>query len=265
MRQMFSRPDWHISHCGALKAVVDWRRIPGAPKFMHGLRVLFISDLHITPATTPSNLESLIAQIESLAPDLLLLGGDYADAFTHTQRFFGALRELPPPPLGIFAVLGNNDREACPNLDILYAQAEAAGVRLLVNQSEVINLKGGYLHIAGIDEHRYGAPNSDGLYPKTPLPNTYRLLLSHYPCLPKILPDLILSGHTHGGQFNLLGITPYTLGFERILHCERAPEHIAGLLEMENFRLFVSKGVGASRIPLRIGVRPEINMLYFDD
>ena len=79
MHQFFSKPDWHFSRCGHLDAVVTRQRIAGAPAFMRGLSALFIADIHATARTTQSDLEALRAKITAIAPDLLLLGGDYAD------------------------------------------------------------------------------------------------------------------------------------------------------------------------------------------
>ena len=88
--------------------------------------------------------------------------------------------------------------------------------------------------------------------------------MSHYPKLPELLPDLMLSGHTHGGQFNLLGLTPFAIGFERLVSRKPHSRYIAGLHEQGGAQVLVTKGIGASRIPLRVGVRPEICLIRFD-
>ena len=118
------------------------------------------------------------------------------------------------------------------------------------------------LIVAGIDELKHGAPAFAGAYPAA-AEGRYRILLSHFPMLPEDAPELVLSGHTHGGQFTVMGLTPYAVGFEPRAH-ECGMRHvIAGLHWQGDARLLVSKGIGASRIPLRIGVRPEVNLLRF--
>ena len=74
----------------------------------------------------------------------------------------------------------------------------------------------------------------------------------------------MLAGHTHGGQFNFFGLTPFAIGFERI-GSQRglAPAMVSGARRFGQTMLVVSKGIGASRIPLRIGVRAEIHRLTF--
>ena len=117
--------------------------------------------------------------------------------------------------------------------------------------------------LGGMDEYRYGKPDGKGLFSED---DGYRILLSHYPILPDCAcpPDLMLSGHTHGGQFNLLGLTPYAIGFERIGRLGYlAPVMVSGFERFGRTALLVGKGIGASRIPLRVGVRPEIYRIVF--
>ena len=264
MRQLFSRPDPCVTCCGHLDCAVHEHRIAGAPAFMRGLRALFVSDTHVRPRTTPGDIEKLVGRIRALAPDILLLGGDYADRAEDAARLFGALGALRPP-LGCFGVPGNNDAEAWPDMEGLRRAMADAGMALLVNASTDVPLHGGRLIVAGVDERKFGSPRAKGLYPEEPLQGVYRVLLAHYPCMPDALPDLMLSGHTHGGQFNLLGITPFTIGFERLFRRDMLSIAVAGLHEMGGgAKLLVSKGVGASRLQLRVGVRPEIDLITFE-
>ena len=263
MNQFLSKPDWYIGLSGHLDFTLNERRVPGAPPFMRGLRALFIADTHISHRTTDADLDAFVKRIGDIDADLILWGGDFADTSEQALRLIARLDRLKPC-LGSFAAPGNNDREAWPRLKGLKRALAASGVRLLVNASEVLRLPGGDLVIAGIDEYFLGAPNSRNLYLRESSPRRWRLLISHFPILPENLPDLMLSGHTHGGQFNLLGLTPYSIGFERIFSRRHPPAYVAGLYASGDTRLLVSKGIGASRIPLRIGVRPEIELLRFD-
>ena len=230
---------------------------------MKGLQALMISDVHALPRTTDAQMDLLARRAAALRPDIVLLCGDYSDDPAPTRRLFERLSILRAP-LGMFGALGNNDREAFPDIDALRGIMARAGFALLVNESRAIPVNGGRLIVAGLDEYRYGHPDIAGLYPPEPAPDTYRLLLSHYPRAVDPMPDLMLSGHTHGGQFNLLGVTPYTVGFERLFAWKRASRYVEGLHAYRGGRVLVSKGIGASRIPLRIGVKPEINLIRFD-
>ena len=262
MYQPFSKPDAYAALCGDLRFRVVERRIPGAPRFLRGVRGLFVTDVHVSRRTTRAHLEAFAARIAALEPDILFWGGDYSDDAGHAARLFGHLGSLRPP-LGSFGVLGNNDREAWADIGELRAAMAGAGIRLLVNESCEVPVGGGRLIVAGIDDYRYGRPSEEGLYPAARPEGACRVLLSHFPVLPERLPELMLSGHTHGGQFNFLGVTPYTVGFERLISRESPSDYIAGLHEHGGAQILVSKGIGASRIPLRIGVRPETELLCF--
>lgn len=263
MIQRFSRPDLYVGRCGHLDAVVTAHILGGAPPFMRGLRLLFAADLHVPRRATGAELDALVDRIAAAGPRLLLLGGDYSDDAEGCVRFFEALGRVRFP-LGCFGVIGNNDAEAWEGNEKGLREAMAAGgCRLLLNQSANLPLGGGVLRIGGVDEYRFGHPHPEGLWRGKDPGNSYRILLSHYPVLPAQRPDLMLCGHTHGGQFNLLGLTPYAIGFERFNRPRRASAAIAGLRNIDGMKLLVTKGVGASRLQWRVGVRPEVNLVTF--
>lgn len=226
--------------------------IGGAPAHMRPLRALFLSDVHLRRCVEDAQLEALIEQLAAQNASLLLLGGDYAEAPEQCLRFFRALGRVRPP-LGAYAAVGNNDRMP---VDALREAMAAVGVVLLKNECRRLALPGGALEIAGCDDHKYGAPRTRGLFSDS---DAYRILLSHFPCAPDCACDLMLSGHTHAGQCNLLGLTPYSLGFE---HRYRLLA-LRGLHRRNGMRLLVGNGIGVSRAPLRVGAEAQIYLLEF--
>ena len=164
--------------------------------------------------------------------------------------------------MGVFAVPGNNDIEAFGSMDGLRAALREINAQLLVNESALCLRSGARLAIGGADEPRYGHPSPEKIFPEDA---DYRILLSHYPLQAMLAakPNLMLSGHTHGGQFNLFGLTPYAVGFERFGARNFPPLLVSGEADFGLCRVMVSKGVGSSRIPLRVGVRPEIHRVEF--
>lgn len=262
MAQFLSRPDAWLSRCGDLRCQVTETVVPEAPPFLRGLRAVFAADLHVLHRTAEAELKNFAARVRALEPELILLGGDYADRAEDCARLFKALAPIQAP-LGCFGVVGNNDREAWPELDDLRGIMAEAGARLLVNESATLSVNGGTLCLAGIDEYRYGDPRPEGLLPEAAAPDRYRVMLSHYAWPVAPMPELMLCGHTHGGQFNLLGLTPFSIGFERILRRGAPSLFVAGLHEARGGRMLVSKGVGGSRVQLRVGVRPEIHLVRF--
>ena len=248
--------DLYIGGAGGKRARVDRREIAGVPAALDGLTVLYASDFHLRGGMDPAHYVELLNAQQA---DLMLLGGDYSDERIQTLRLFEAFRGLRAP-MGVYGCIGNNDREAFESNGELRAAMDAFGGRLLLG--ETVRFTNG-LAVAGVDEMKYGHPSYGGLFRQD---DAYRILLSHFPCLTKLpdgeRPELILSGHTHGGQFNLFGLTPYSIGFE-YGYAKASLPHIvvSGLFERDGSKLLVSKGLGASRLPLRIGVRPEIHVL----
>jgi len=256
LNKIFTRPDAHISFgfCGKIRTTVHEQ---SAPAFMQGVRALFVTDVHLRPSASDAWLEHLMTLIASAQPDLLLLGGDYGESVDQQERFFRAIAALPAFPLGAFGVIGNNDRERFPETDRLRALMAENGVHLLLNEAVAVPVGSGMLAISGADEMKYGHPRTKGLFDRCPQ-GAYRLLLSHYPLWPETHADLILAGHTHGGQLNAFGLTPYSIGYERnLLPC------IRGRSEKDGMTLVVSRGIGYSSLPVRVGAFPEAILCKF--
>ncbi|MBQ2957290.1 MAG: metallophosphoesterase [Clostridia bacterium] len=241
--------------------------LPPSCASLAGRSLLFVSDIHLSGRFPRPALDALLAQINSLRPDLILLGGDYAESREWQEEFFPLAGRLHAP-LGIYAVAGNNDMECfCEDLDSMKKVAARSGVSLLVNEAVRLRIDGSALTIAGMDEfHHADAPTSP-LFTDSDA-DAYRILLAHYPqsaaqyrsCGFAPQPHLALAGHTHGGQFRLFGLTPYSVGYEFRMKGVRLPA-VSGWRAMGETDLLVSRGIGTSKLPLRIGANPEIHLL----
>lgn len=219
------------------------------PEFMRGLKALFVSDVHLRHCVSDAKLSSLIELIAAQQADLLLLGGDYGEGDDQCARFFEALSRLHFP-LGIYGVPGNND-----NSSALESHMSKARAQLLMNRSVCIPLSGGKLFLGGCDEYKYGQPQTKDLFSG----EGCRILLSHMPVMPDCACDLVLSGHTHGGQMDFFGLTPYSIGFEhRMKHLS-----VRGLRSIGGMQLAVCNGIGVSKLPLRFGAKAEILLVKF--
>lgn len=221
------------------------------------VRTVFIADLHARSSGL-SIIDTVCAQVEDLKPQLILLGGDYGEGKDPTIRFFRRLgRVLPDVPK--LAVVGNND-------DDLFADDHAAlrrfmadnGVTLLLNEMTALTIAGHRLEIAGVEDCYLGNPCAENLFSESA--HVFRVLLSHAPhtfLLDQAAPDLMLCGHTHGGQCNVLGLTCYTLWrYESWLKFT----HLSGVKRVGNTTVVVSNGIGVSKYALRLGARPEIHL-----
>ena len=228
--------------------------LPGGP-----LRLVYVTDIHRSRSFTEKHLALLRGQVEDLKPDLLLLGGDYGESRECALETLRALGKIPAP-LGRVGCLGNNDVRLFPDREALLDGARAAGVELMGNGA----MRLGDIALAAVDDIRHGEPEYKDYF--AGLGGKLRLFLAHAPhSLPPafaamtVKPHLTLCGHTHGGQINVLGMTPYSIGFETALetHLPKPPV-ISGAGEYQGAKVIVSNGIGTSRIPLRINVPPQI-------
>ncbi len=225
--------------------------------FGRRLRVVQLTDIHAGPYMTRREMARYADWVMELQPDLFVLTGDYV---SNSFEFLpGCLEEMTrvQATYGTFATLGNHEHWVA-NLRKLQAAFRQYGVPLLHNANRVIRTGAGSFAVAGIDDMRFGNHDLDaalqGLDAAMPT-----LLLSHRP---EIFPDaaerrvaLTLSGHYHGGQIKLTLPT----GDLSLAHL-RSP-YPEGLFQIDDSRLYVSRGIGTTFTPVRINARPEITVI----
>lgn len=220
-----------------------------------GLRLLLISDFHAGPFLAPEALERTFGRLMTLEPDLILLAGDFAtvrlEEVEPTLAAYGGLAA----PLGVFGVLGNHDHYT-GQPEALIQMLETSGVRVLQNRSVVLERGGGRLWLAGVDDLLCGDAQLDAALQGRP-EGTASLLLSHNPDVFLEAADravsLVLAGHTHGGQWRIPGL-PVLVRMSRY----RLDE---GRYQAGSSQLVVSRGLGATGFPFRIGCPPEAVLL----
>jgi predicted MPP superfamily phosphohydrolase len=223
--------------------------LAGWPAAFEGVSVLLITDIHTGSFLDPEVLEEVFGRLMTLRPDLILVGGDIATGqATDLVPFTAAFRSLAAP-LGVYAVLGNHDHytRAVPEL---VRNIEAAGMHLLHNSSVRLERGGSAISLAGLDDLHWGRPDLDAALAGTTPPV---VLLSHNPDIffeaaVRGVP-LVLSGHTHGGQIRIPGL-PVLVRMSRF-HLDE------GTYTRNGSWLVVSRGLGATGIPLRIACPPE--------
>ncbi len=218
------------------------------------VRLLQISDLHLSRFN--SYFTKVARQVADLQPDLIVLTGDYLEEERNIRGVLSFLKELKATH-GIYAVQGNWEYWSRLEGENLRRHFAGAGVKLLINERADLEINGRDLSIFGLDY-----PSSiDHLHllQKEVDPQRFNLLLSHVPAfaheqLNKDI-NLILSGHTHGGQVRLPYLPPFYLP-------RYAGRFVAGFYQVSQHRipLYVSRGVGTSVLPVRFLCRPEIGL-----
>lgn len=236
--------------------------IPDLAAPLEGLKCAHLTDFHGGPQLPERYLHEVVERTLAEAPDLITLTGDYIhkgykhiDAVTH---ILGRLKA----PLGVFAVLGNHDYSVRNALGLrryrglhqaVHDSLAQQGITVLRNQSAHLTHKEASLVVAGVDDLWSGECNPQaalaGLCPQTP-----RIVLAHNPQTIERLEghrcDLLLSGHTHGGQVNWPGVGRVFLG-------KQGRRFAAGWYHHGVTPVYVNKGVGFGW-RFRFKVRPEV-------
>jgi len=237
------------------------RHALGALRVERPLRLVQITDPHLGPFMSVKRLQRITERAVKRAPDLIVLTGDFLtmESQGKAELLAEALSPLREFSGRTFACLGNHDHEA---LDLVRQALRDAGVELLVDESTVVDTPAGKVQILGFDfVWRGRAEHLARVTAENPrLPGVMRLLLLHDPGAFRHLPegegDLVLSGHTHGGQVGLLSLgLPWTLMRAFV----SAPDH--GLWARGVDRLYVHRGTGHYGFPLRLGVPSEESLL----
>ena len=221
---------------------------------LDGLRIAFLSDIHAGCCMGEADLLRIFMRVAEAAPDLVCLGGDLINTRDREILMYRRAFQVLRPPLGVFAVPGNHDHFYGRDIGLWTAFLHEQGVRVLVNAGQRLERGGSTLWLAGVDDFTEAAPDLPralaGAHDDEPV-----VLLSHHPDYffeaAAVDVDLTLSGHTHGGQVARLG---------RLLHHTRLG-FWDGMFTEGQSRLFVSRGVGVTFLPVRIGVDAEVAML----
>jgi predicted MPP superfamily phosphohydrolase len=222
------------------------------PESFDGYRIAFLTDTHVAPIMRPAFYREAVAQVARFDPDLVLLGGD----FVSRNRDIKLMTELLLTGLtardGVYAVLGNHDYWS--RGDEVQSAMEACGVVFLTNRNVSIRRGIDRLQLLGIDEIYRGTPDVGAAFHNLD-PACTTLAVSHHPDVIDQLEgrvvDLLVCGHTHGGQIRL----PFFGAI--VVPSAHEDEFASGFHRVGNVLMYVSRGLG-SIPPLRILCRPEV-------
>lgn len=229
--------------------------LKGLPASFDGIKMVQFSDTHLGFNKGAEDLNTLVAQMEKAAPDLICFTGDVVDS--EAEDLIDAVPALSrlSAPLGKFAILGNHDYK---NTELLTELWHSAGFRVLRNQSFLIEHGNETIAIAGLEDLLHGQPDPQAAIKAIPK-GTFTILLMHepdYADTAEVYPfHLQLSGHSHGGQIRLPWIgalfTPYG-----------SHKYIEGLYytEARGMPVYVNRGFGETYMPVRMLCRPELTV-----
>lgn len=236
------------------------------PASFEGYRIAQISDLH--NAEFGSDNEKLIQMLKDAHPDMIVVTGDLIDS-SHTDleiaiSFARKAVQIAPT----YYVTGNHEAWVDQQYETLERQLEQVGVEVMRNEALYIEQKGERILLIGADDPEFQAGDRiayDGgaawirgvIDALRYYDEEYTILLSHRPELFDTYVDsgvdLVLTGHAHGGQFRLPLIGGLVAPGQGLF-----PKYDAGTFSQDRTHMVVSRGLGNSVIPLRIGNRPEL-------
>jgi len=222
------------------------------PPLFDGFTILHLSDMHVD--MNEAAMQHLIELVGDMRYDLCVLTGDYRGKnfgpFEATLDGVARVRAHLKEP--VYGVMGDHDTiQMVPGL-------EAMGIRMLLNESEAIVRGSQQIYLAGIDDaHCFKVDNIEKAAAQIPS-GKFSILLSHTPEIYRQAADadfdLLLSGHTHGGQICLPGSIPIIL--DAVL-----PRRMgAGAWQYHNMTGYTSVGAGSSVVPVRFNCPPEITL-----
>ncbi|MBI2956244.1 MAG: metallophosphoesterase [Acidobacteria bacterium] len=236
-------------------------RFPRLPADFAGLRLAQLTDIHHGLYTRLEEVERAVELANGLDPDLVALTGDFvshsANFIAPMARALGRLRAR----LGVFAVLGNHDFRV--DADSISQALEEQGIAVLRNRHVRLARNGSAVVVAGVDDVDYWAHDLErallGVIPKT-----FTILLCHNPV---VLPaaaahgiDLVLAGHTHGGQVDFPRVRSFL--DRRGLRLPARLRH--GLEQLGETQMYVSRGIGTVVFPFRLRCPAEIPVLRLE-
>lgn len=225
---------------------------------LEGFRIALLTDMHAGAGTPLSVVRRACRLAMAQRPDLIALTGDFAaDDAPGFRRVLGAL-ECLRAPRGVYAVPGNHDHIV--GIETWHHDvAEHPVVEDLTNRAVMHDVGGARLCVAGVDDLSMGRPDLGVLPP--PETRDFTLLLAHDPDQAERARrgydavDLIVSGHTHGGQVRL----PFVGALRN--PAEREDLYDEGLRRRPWTQVYTSRGVGTVHLPVRFLCRPEVAVL----
>lgn len=228
-------------------------RLPRLPKNLEGFRIVHLSDIHHSPFTSLEHISRAVEIANQLQPDMFVLTGDFvsheAEYIQPMAKVMGELKS----EFGTFACLGNHDHWT--DAETVTNSLRKHKINVLINEGFRFQAHGAAFWLCGVDDYMVGKTDLRAAL-RGSFPDEMKLLLAHNPKslyrAARAGVDLILSGHTHGGQVKIRDDE------KRILPRRK---FASGLYRRKETQLYITRGIGTVVLPVRFGCPPEISLL----
>jgi uncharacterized protein len=231
--------------------------VPGLARDLDGLRLVQLTDIHLSPFLSRSQLDRAVAMANETRAHIALVTGDLiTTALDPLDDCLQSLARLRAEA-GIFGCMGNHEVYAASE-DYTEIQGARLGMRFLRGAQASLRFGDAKLNLAGVDYQRYKKPYLVGAESMV-APGAFNVLLSHNPDVFPVAAgqgyQLTVGGHTHGGQVRF-EILHADLNIARFF-----TPYVDGLYRQGASSIFVSRGIGTIAVPARFGAPPEVALL----
>lgn len=252
---------------------IDYKNITieNLPPELRGTTITLLSDIHAGQYMNEKEMREYADVINSLESDIVCIPGDFVNFESKDIHMLtSAFRDVKAKH-GIYGSLGNHDFFQDADY-VAKALNNESPIQLLRNEHRVINIKGKELYMLGIDDTQssgarmeevlkyYGAMDEYLMNNDPKFKNSPKVLLCHKPygfdTLATRNIDLVLSGHTHGGQ-----VVPIKFGTFNLSFAATVSKYIEGIYKIGKSNMYVSRGIGSVGLPIRINCPPEITKI----
>ncbi|SOU86489.1 metallophosphoesterase [Tenacibaculum dicentrarchi] len=236
------------------KYIIDWNYFDISKSENNKIKIIQISDLHFDQLRYFH--KSIAKKINLIKPDLIFITGDSIEK-TEKIDLLNKFLQLIDSSIKKYAITGNWEYWGKVDLTKLKNTYSKNNCELLINENRTISIKNREISIIGIDDFIGGNANFEKAIENLKETET-NIVLSHCPEHRDIIAkqkgslniDLVLSGHTHGGQITFLGIVPFKP--------QGSGNYLKGWYKEYEPKMYISKGIGTSILPIRLGARAEI-------
>ena len=228
-------------------------RLERLPKNLEGFRLVHLSDIHHSPFTNLEHIARAVEIANDLQPDMFILTGDYV---SHESEYIKPVAEVLgslKSEFGTFACLGNHDHWT--DGEMVTNSLREADITVLINEGLRFTAKGASVWLAGVDDHMVGKTDLRSAL-RGSFPDEMKLLLAHNPIIARAAAragvDLVLSGHTHGGQVKIRDDEKRILPRRKLRN---------GLYRRKDTQIYITRGIGTVVLPVRYQCPPEISLI----
>ncbi|MGC9015123.1 MAG: metallophosphoesterase [Thermoproteota archaeon] len=227
------------------------------PKDFNGFRIVHITDLHFGSLGLPIKYSRVLEKVRTLRPDLIAVTGDLVSNKESAKEALNFVVELSKIS-DVYLVFGNWDHWSALNISDFEDATNRSRIRVLLNKNVAVRRNGSLIYVAGVDDPYSGYDDLESAL-RNIKEGSVVVLLAHSPqiidkCIGKV--DLVLSGHTHGGQVVIPFLGPLFVPLP-----SKYRKFTYGYFDLNETKMFVSRGVGTSILPVRFLCPPEVAVI----